>query len=125
MVILLSIVQATSVSDTENLLYNAQMNGVFKMIKFWSDSFLAAIYNDDSYLYKEKHRRSTPTVSSLKTDNKNNFILATSIGVTLGCYGLAFIPLLFTNDAGSFFTDCLTMWTMYVYFFEDEKQIDY
>lgn len=101
------------------------MGGVFKMITFWFDSFINVISNDESYGYKEKHRRSTPIVSSLKTRVKNNFILATAIGITQGCYTLAFIPLLFTNDAGSFFTDCLTMWTMYTYFFEDAKQIDY
>jgi hypothetical protein len=56
---------------------------------------------------------------------KNNFILFTSIGITLNCYYLASVPLAFTNDAGAFFTDCMTMWTMYVFFYEDERAIDY
>ena len=110
-------------SDSNSLM-NFQMDGIFKMMSFWFNSFLAVV-QDDSYIYKEKHRRSTPEVSSVKTSVKNNFILATAIGITEGCYALAFVPLLFTNDAGSFFTDCLTMWTMYTYFFDDAKQIDY
>lgn len=92
------------------------------MLQFWFDTLM---FNEDSYIYKEKHRRSQPTVTSLKTNFKNNFILATSIGITLGCYFTAYFTLFWTNDAGSFFTDCTTMWTMYVYFFEDAKQIDY
>jgi hypothetical protein len=122
--LIVSIVQATSMID-DNTLMNFQSNGVYKMMTFWFNSFFALISHDESYLYKEKHRRSTPVVSSLETRVKNNFILATAIGITHGCYALAFIPLALTNDAGSFFTDCLTMWTMYTYFFEDAKQIDY
>jgi hypothetical protein len=111
-------------SDDSSIM-NFQMDGVFKMISFWFDSFITLVQDDDSYQYKEKHRRTTPEVSSTRTRFKNNFILATAIGITHGCYALAFVPLLFTNDAGSFFTDCLTMWTMYTYFFDDAKQIDY
>jgi hypothetical protein len=95
------------------------------MMKFWAETFIQFVHYDDEYLYKEKHRRTTPVVTSLKTNFKNNFILFTSIGITLTCYATAFIPLILTNDAGSFFTDCTTMWTMYVYFFEDPKHIDY
>jgi hypothetical protein len=96
------------------------------MTQFWIDSFapLFHIGNDD-YIYKPKHQRSTPIVSSPNTYIKNNFVLLTAIGITLTCYATAAIPLALTNDAGSFFTDCTTMWTMYVYFFDDEKQIDY
>ena len=81
--------------------------------------------NDQSYSYKEKHRRSTPVVMSISTDIKNNFILATAVGITLSCYNMASVTLILNNDAGAFFTDCTTMWTMYVYFFDDEKLIDY
>ena len=51
--------------------------------------------------------------------------MTTAMGVTLGCYTTAWVPLFFDNDAGAFFTDCMTMWTMYVFFFVDEKEIDY
>ena len=47
------------------------------------------------------------------------------MGVTNMCYFLGWMPLFSDNDAGAFFTDCMTMWTMYVYFFEDAKAIDY
>jgi hypothetical protein len=43
----------------------------------------------------------------------------------MSCYYLAAIPLSLNNDAGAFFTDCMTMWTMYVFFYEDERAIDY
>ena len=128
MAILLSInaVQASPMgSMIDNAIdYSNTLNGVMRQFEFYFDSFFSAIY-DDSYSYKQKHSRATPQVSSLKTNFKNNFILATAIGITMGCYATAFIPLLMTNDAGAFFTDCTTMWTMYVYFFEDEKFIDY
>ena len=63
--------------------------------------------------------------SSVETYIKNNMILNVAMWVTLNCYGCAFIPLAFDNDAGAFFTDCLTMWTMYVYFYKDEAVIQY
>ena len=95
------------------------------MNKFWYETF-APFFSSGEYHYKPKHQRSTPVVSNtLATNNKNNFVLTTAVGITLMCYITAFIPLAITNDAGSFFTDCTTMWTMYTYFFEDEKQIDY
>ena len=58
-----------------------------------------------------------PEVNSIFTTLKNGAILTISIGVTYGCYIVAWPPLFFENDAGAFFTDCMTMWTMYVFFF--------
>ena len=77
--------------------------------------------------YKTKHGLSvgTPRVQSLATDYKNNWILFVVMGITLGCYNQAWTPLFWDNDAGAFFIDCMTMWQMYVYFYEDEKAIDY
>ena len=75
--------------------------------------------------YKKKHERQTPVVTSFLTNVKNNWILAVSIGITLGCYYTAGYTLFWDNDAGAFFTDCMTMWTMYVFFYEDERAIDY
>ena len=97
-----------------------------KMNTFWYETFGQMLMGGE-YHYKPKHQRSTPTVSqsSLATNNKNNFVLTTAVGATIMCYIMAFVPLAWNNDAGSFFTDCTTMWTMYVYFFEEEKQIDY
>jgi hypothetical protein len=63
-------------------------------------------------------------VRSVMTTYKNTWILYTSIVITLSCYYSAWLPLL-QNDAGSFFTDCTTMWNMYVYFFEDKGTITY
>ena len=67
--------------------------------------------------YKGKHDMGRPDVSSIFTTMKNGAILTISIGVTYGCYFVAWVPLFFENDAGAFFTDCMTMWTMYVFFF--------
>ena len=35
------------------------------------------------------------------------------------------MPLFWANDAGAYFSDCVTMWTMYVYFFQDPDAINY
>jgi len=67
--------------------------------------------------YKKKHDMGHPEVGSVLTAFKNNWILFVSIGVSYVCYITAWIPLVLENDAGAFFTDCMTMWTMYVYFF--------
>ena len=80
---------------------------------------------NESIDYKHKHKRVTPEVKSIGTRARNNYILASSIGITWGCYLSAWLPLAMSNDAGAYFTDCTTMWTMYVYFYEDAKQIDY
>jgi len=67
--------------------------------------------------YKAKHDMGHPEVGSVLTAFKNNWVLLVSIGVSFSCYLTAWIPLVLENDAGAFFTDCMTMWTMYVYFF--------
>ena len=67
----------------------------------------------------------TPRVGSLYTMYKNQFILLTSIGSIWICYFGGWIPLVWDNDAGAFFNDCMTMWTQYVYFYKDEKKIQY
>ena len=66
-----------------------------------------------------------PKVTSIETAFKNNWILLVSMGITQGCYWFAWTTLVLDNDAGAFFTDCLTMWTMFVYFYKDEKSIQY
>ena len=66
-----------------------------------------------------------PHVTSVETFVKNNLILQVAIGVTVLCYFTAWFPIFLDNDAGAFFTDCLTMWTMYVYFYKDAKAIQY
>ena len=76
--------------------------------------------------FKGKHDRNRPAnVGSITTHFKNNWILFTSMGVTIGCYSMAWGPLFFGNDAGAFFTDCMTMWTQYVFFFKDPDHIDF
>ena len=70
-------------------------------------------------------KMSRPRVTSLETQYKNNWILITSIGITYGCYWTAWSTLFWDNDAGAFFVDCLTMWTQFVYFYKDEKSIQY
>ena len=62
---------------------------------------------------------------SLETMLKNNLILYTSIGAVWLCWVTGFFTITFDNDAGAFFVDCLTMWTQYVYFYKDEKNIQY
>ena len=75
--------------------------------------------------FKAKHDKTAPQVRSLATDYMNQGVLFTSIGVMYGCYTMAWFPLFINNDAGAFFTDCLTMWTMYVFFFQDPEAINY
>ena len=75
--------------------------------------------------YKGKHDKHSPEVSSVLTGFKNNWILFVSMGVSSVCYLTAWFPLFFANDAGAFFTDCMTMWTMYVFFFQDPDAINY
>ena len=67
--------------------------------------------------YKGKHAMTRPAVGSLATWYKNCMILWVSEGTPFGCYLTAWWTLTFNNDAGAFFTDCMTMWSMYVYFF--------
>ena len=67
--------------------------------------------------YKGKHEMTRPVVGSLATWYKNCMILWVSEGAAFGCYMTAWWTLTFNNDAGAFFTDCMTMWSMYVYFF--------
>ena len=50
-------------------------------------------------------------------------ILQVAMGTTWFCYVYSWLPLIMDNDAGAFFTDCLTMWTMYVYFYKDARAI--
>ena len=66
-----------------------------------------------------------PRVTSLETLVKNNLILWTSIGAVWGCWFSGSGTLIFDNDAGAYFVDCLTMWTQFVYFYKDEKSIQY
>ena len=66
-----------------------------------------------------------PRVTSLETTIKNNLILWTSIGAVWGCWISGWGTLFWDNDAGAFFVDCLTMWTQFVYFYKDEKNIQY
>jgi hypothetical protein len=75
--------------------------------------------------YKAEHDQGHPEVGSVLTWFKNNWVLFVSIGVSFSCYYTAWIPLFVENDAGAFFTDCMTMWTMYVYFFQDPEAINY
>lgn len=51
-----------------------------------------------------------PFVQSIETNYKNNFILFVSMGITILCYFGGWIPIFWANDAGAFFTDCLSMW---------------
>ena len=75
--------------------------------------------------YKGKHAMTRPAVGSLATWYKNCMILWVSEGAAFGCYITAWWTLTFNNDAGAFFTDCMTMWSMYVYFFQDPDAINY
>jgi hypothetical protein len=123
----MSVVEASSLSATELVLRNQIKVASELMLKFeqGADWYINE-YMDTTYsAYKAKHQKSTPVVSSFKTQIKNNWILAVSIGITLGCYYSAGYTLVLDNDAGAFFTDCMTMWTMYVFFYEDERAIDY
>jgi hypothetical protein len=47
------------------------------------------------------------------------------MGITVLCYFGGWIPIFFHNDAGAFFTDCLSMWQIYVYFYKDAAKIIY
>lgn len=109
----------------------------FKFFDFYVETF-NAIFDPDSSLhnpnsveanpnkFKGKHDKSrSAVVGSVTTHFKNNWILFTSMGVTATCYLTAWGPLFFNNDAGAFFTDCMTMWTMYVFFFRDPDHIDF
>ena len=66
-----------------------------------------------------------PMVQSVSTWYKKCLILFVAQGVAFGCYLTAWWPLFWNNDAGAFFTDCMTMWSMYVYFFQDPDAINY
>ena len=123
----LSVVQASYLTETEQVIQNQFKFASELMFKFeqGADWYIQE-YIDTTYsAYKAKHQRSTPVVTSFGTQLRNNWILAVSIGITLGCYYGAGYTLFWDNDAGAFFTDCMTMWTMYVFFYEDERAIDY
>ena len=75
--------------------------------------------------YKAGGHGSHPRVMSLETWYKNNLILTASIGAVWGCWFSGTMTLFFDNDAGAYFVDCLTMWTQFVYFYKDEKSIQY
>mmetsp|Transcript_14704 Transcript_14704/g.25028 ORF Transcript_14704/g.25028 Transcript_14704/m.25028 type:complete len:90 (+) Transcript_14704:242-511(+) len=77
------------------------------------------------YLTRKELQVQTPRVSDSETDYKNTQILNTSMGIVNSCYWQGYNPLFWDNDAGSFFSDCMTMWTMYVFFYQDQKLIDY
>ena len=74
--------------------------------------------------YKLKHDGS-PRVQSPATSEKNNFIMQTASFVVFMCHLNGWFTLFWENDAGAYFNECVTMWTMYVYFFQDPDEINY
>ena len=122
-------------------------NGIAIWIDYLCYEFLGVPLRSPSMEYKGKHEDNEkveylhrnpfvqaykagghgmhPRVGSLETAFKNNLILWTSIGAVWGCWWSGSGTLLFDNDAGAYFVDCLTMWTQFVYFYKDEKSIQY
>ena len=121
--------------------------GVYNWLDYITQEFFGVPLTSPAIRYKGKHEdnkelkligqnpavaayRSTilghPRVqSSLEIRYKNNMILITSIGAVFICWFSGFVNVFIDNDAGAFFVDCLTMWTQFVYFYKDERSIQY
>jgi len=95
-------------------------------LQMLGDLVMGKVYDDPiaQARYKLKHD-GTPRVSAGVTSEKNNFIMQTAIWVVISCHVYGWFTLWWENDAGAYFNECVTMWTMYVYFFQDPDEIDY